>query len=98
MGTAPSPKPTLQLKAFSVGELLDYATKLYKDNFLLFFAIAGMAEVISFASLPLLSLVTGTTPSAAGGQVLFAFLSLLVWWLAFLIMTVLSQAATTFAV
>ena len=98
MSAAPTPKPTLQLKALSVGELLDYATKLYKDNFLVFFTIAGLAEVISFASLPLLSLVTGTTPSAAGGEILFAFLSLFVWWLAFLIMTVLSQAATTFAV
>lgn len=98
MAAASSPTPIFQLKALSVGELLDYATKLYKDNFLLFFAIAGVAEVISFASLPVLSLLRGVSTSSPGEQAAVASISFFGWLFAFFIATVLSQAATTFAV
>ena len=97
MTAASAPASLPQLKALSVGELLDYAATLYRDHFLTFFLIAAISELISYGIEPINKLAQVDTQSAAVAGMLAIVLAI-IWFFAFIFVTGLSQAATTFAV
>ena len=92
MSAASPARLLLQLKPLSTGELLDYAIKLYRDHFLLFFGIACVSQLIVF----LVALAQGfyNSQNSPLGVLLFT----IIWAFSYFVVTVLSQAATVFAV